>query len=75
MEAIVGPVRAKTRRKVRIGAIFACKVLLEAIFGPVQKWRSRAGWLGARARARAGARGSGGLRFHFYILKEILTDV
>ena len=43
--------------------------------GWVQKWRSRAGWLGlglglgARARARAG--GSGGLRFHFYILKEI----
>ena len=26
---------AKTPRKVRIGAIFACKVLLEAIFGPV----------------------------------------
>ena len=35
LEAIFGPVRAKTRRKVRIGAIFACKVLLEAIFGPV----------------------------------------
>ena len=61
---------AKTPRKVRIGAIFACKVLLEAIFGPVQKWRSR-------ARARAGGSGwglglgLGGLGFHFYILKEI----
>ena len=78
LEAIFGPVRAKTRRKVRIGAIFACKVLLEAIFGPVQKWRSRAGWLGlgarAGARARARAGGSGGLRFHFYILKEILLN-
>ena len=52
LEAIFGPVGAKTRRKVRIGAIFACKVLLEAIFGPVQKWRSR-------ARARGWGRGWG----------------
>ena len=50
---------AKTTRKVRIGAIFACKVLLEAIFGPVQKWPSRAGsgW-GLGLGARAGAGGS-----------------
>ena len=71
----------------RIGAIFACKVLLEAIFGPVQKWRSRArargsgSGLGAPARARGSGSGwgwglglgLGGLGFHFYILKEIST--
>ena len=77
------------RRKVRIGAIFACKVLLEAIFGPVQKWRSRAGWgwgwgwgwglggwgLGLGARAGAGGSGWGlAICFHFYILKEILMN-
>ena len=39
--------RAKTPRKVRIGAIFACKVLLEAIFGSVLGGRGGEKWGGS----------------------------